>query len=205
MTHERSRGDWAEVKRQFGVVDLMLSSHAILRDRYTRIGLVMSIGLIAMSLFLSVVALIDDAVFRQVGLDAAKTRILLAVPSIVILVVSITDLIVDWRSRGRRHGESAELLAQLKAKYRSKPWTEVYDQSIEMGLTDMYNRTMERLIPIPDRQFNRLKARHRFKQFLSQATDENPRAPVWFLRVVLRVKGAWAALRWKMEEKNDAK
>lgn len=185
-----------ENERQYKLIDQLLSMHSSLRDTYERRAFWLNTVQIGASLFLSVFAFVPDDVIRSLDFDPAKGRYLIGVSAILVLLISITEFRVDWKSVGSKHSEAARHLAELKAKYR-KAFSEAAGEDRERNsrLAIDYDRLMALLPPIPEKYFIRLKAGHRFKIYLSDRVGRNPKAPVWFLWLVLRLKGMTSALK----------
>ena len=185
-----------ENERQYKLIDQLLSMHSSLRDKFERRAFWLNTIQIGVSLFLGVLAFVPDDVIRSLGFDPAIGRYLLGSLAVIVLLTSITEFRVDWKSVGSRHSEAAKHLAELKAKYR-KAFSESAGEDSEKNsrLTTDYDRLMVVLPPIPEQYFIRLKAGHKFKILLSNRVGRNPKAPVWFLWFVLRLEGMRSALR----------
>ena len=204
MTKERTE-DFTiqqENKRQYELVDQLLSMHSSLRDTNEHRAFWLNTIQIGISLFLSVFAFVGDNVLRSLGYDPAMARFILGFSAVIILLLSITEFRVDWRAIGSRHTQAVEHLARLKAKYR-KAFSESQgsDSKKNSMLTTQYEKTITNLPPIPERHFNRLKANHQLKRILSRRLSQNPKAPEWFLRIQLRLEGVCTALKKGEEDK----
>lgn len=153
-------------------------------------------ALIAVSLFLTVVAFVGDDLLRALSLDPIMARFVLGMAAVCVLVGSITEFRVNWGAMGGRHSEAASKLSELKAKYR-KAYAETNgtDSDTNKNVTVEYERIMNSLPTIPDRWFNALKAEHQFKRLLSQRISQFPKTPIWFLKVQLRMEGIGEAVR----------
>lgn len=190
-----------ENDRQYRVVDQLLSMHSSLRDCLERRAFWLNTSLIAASLFLTVFAFVGDALLGKFGVEPDKARFVFGVTAVVILIVSITEFRVDWRSVAGRHGEAAGRLAQLKSKYRGAyVAASGSDPATNLSLTTQYNEVMGSLPPIPDRWFSKLKARHRFKRILSERVSAYPKAPIWFLRFRIRIEGLAEAAKGRASD-----
>ena len=89
----------------------------------------------------------------------------------------------------------------MKSLYRQYSTEEmVKDVGSEAKLADEYHRLMEMLPAIPDRWFNRLKARHCYKVEVSQRVSCYPKTPVWLLCLMVRTEGVREAFARKREE-----
>lgn len=173
-----------ETKRQYRLVDQLLSMHADVRDIFERRAFALNTALIGTSLVLSVLAFVGEEVLALLGGDARLTRLQLGSVALVLLLLSIAEYRVDWKGAASRHNEAAKRLGQLKAFYRRSCWSSEAEE-----LTREYETTMELIPAIPERWFTRLKARHLFKRALSEQLSANPRTFEWLLRVRLRFQG----------------
>lgn len=179
-----------ENERQYRVVDQMLTMHSSFRDRMDRRAFLLNTALVACSLFLTVLAFVGDDLLQALGYYPTMTRFVLGLGGVVVLIFSITEFRVDWRSVAGRHAEAVSRLADLKAKYR-KYFAETGGQDDKKNnrLTSEYERMITSLPPIPDRWLNVLKAEHCFKRLLSERISQYPKTPSWFLRLQLRMEG----------------
>ena len=195
MSDER-RGGKAENERQYIVIDQMLTMHSSHSTSLGRRAFWLNTLLIGSALFLSVFAFVGDDQMQTLGLEPAIARPWLGVSAIVVLVCSIVESRVDWRSISVRHAEAATRLSDLKAEYRkSFAQSQAADIHELARLTSLYDKTMASLVAIPEPRFNNLKAEHRFKRLLSERISALPKTPVWFLRLQLRTDGIREALR----------
>lgn len=193
---EGKTADKEENERQYGVIDQMLTMHSSFRDRMERRAFCLNTALIGFSLFLTVFAFVGDALLQALGLEPAMTRFLLGLAAVLVLLLSITEFRVDWRSVAGKHSEAVSRLAKLKAIYR-KSFTETGGDDPEENaiLTSAYENLMDNLPPIPGKWFNTLKSEHHFKRLLSGRISQCPKAPIFFLRLQLRIEGIREALQ----------
>lgn len=184
-----------ENERQYQVIDQMLSMHSCLRDKHTRWAFWLNTFLIGVSLFLCVFSFVGDDQLALLVDRPKEARVIVGFFAVIMLILSITEFRVDWKAAGSNHSNAASHLSSLKAKYR-KAFAESAGNDCEKNahLTTEYDQTMKVLTPIPDRYFSKLKADHLFKRNLSQRVSQNPNAPVWILRLQLRLQGFCAAL-----------
>jgi hypothetical protein len=185
-----------ENDRQYHVIDLMLTAHSLLRDRYERRSSILKIGLFCASIMLSGFAFIDDRLFTVVGLTPDAGKIGIGVASLIVLALSVTEMLVKWDQRAAVHGEAAKRLALLKLKYR-RAFTKHKGGNVRIneGLTRDWERVAEGLPPIPDGQFVRLKHSHHIKRQLSEEADRNRDVPYYLLALGFHTKGCWKVIR----------
>jgi hypothetical protein len=203
MTEEKSTTK-EENERQYRVIDQMLTMHASFRDRMERRAFWLNTALIGSSLFLAVFAFVGDDLLRSLSLDPAMTRFVLGLVAVLVLICSITEFRVDWRSVAGRHADAVYRLTTLKAKYR-KSFTETGGNDPEKNatLTLEYDNIMSSLSAIPDRWFNALKTEHLYKRLLSERISRYPKTPRWFLKLQLRIEGIREALQLRREHHHD--
>jgi hypothetical protein len=180
----------AEYDRQCNVVDQMLSMHSLLRDSYLRCAFWLNTALLSTSIMLCAFVFATDTVFSVFGLRPDGARIGLGLASVIVLILSIVELRVNWGATAAKHADAASKLALLKAKYR-KLYSETRgnDPKKNSRLGREYERIMKEIPPIPDRMFNRLKAKHLVKKRLSQMISEAPETPIWLHWIRLRYRG----------------
>ena len=171
--------------RQYRVVDQLLSMHSMLRDGYARRAFLLNTAQIGLSLPLCAFSFVDDRFIQMLGADPSISRVVVGTAALALLLLAITEFRVDWRGVAARHSDAVVRLGRLKAQYRST-WAGS-SSGEEEQLTGEYAATMELLPAVPERRFNRLKARHQFKVALSRQIDTNPLAFQWLL---------WCQLRW---------
>jgi len=192
-----------ENERQYRVIDQMLTMHSSLRDRMERRAFWLNTVLIASSLFLTVFSFVGDDLLRALSLNPVLTRFVLGLVAVVVLICSITEFRVDWRSAAGKHSEAVSRLARMKAKYRqSFTDTGGNDPQTNTILTSECDNMMSNLSTIPDRWFNVLKAEHRFKRILSERISQCPKTPRCFLRLQLRIEGIQEALHLRKEHRH---
>jgi len=179
-----------ENQRQYRVIDQMLTAHSHLRDVYRRLGTMLSVALLSVSIILNAFVFTSDDVLASLGVQATWAKNGLALASVMALVLSIVELRVDWSGRSSLHDEAVERLAALKLSYRAAfEKMKTGDFADAARLRDEYTQTMTALTPIPEKSFTVLCARHRYKRLLNQRSCDNPACPVWILRVKLRLEG----------------
>jgi len=189
-----------ENERQYESIDQMLSMHSSLSGMYERRSFWLNTAQITISLLLCVLAFVGDDVLRSLGYHPPMARFIFGFSAVIVLILSITEFRVDWKSTGSRHVEAVKYLAKLKAKYR-KAFNESSgnDPQKNAKLMTEYQKTMAGLPPIPDRLFIQLKAGHQFKRIISRRLTQNPKAPKWFLQAQLRLEGICDALKKEKE------
>jgi hypothetical protein len=173
--------DSAEYCRKFRVLDMMLSGHSSLSEKYRRRSTGLILAIMALSILGSTLALQDDKsvdIF-SINLDSKGW---LALLSGLVFFLSIVELVLDWRGRAWSHEDAANRLGKLKGEFRR---AEVSEDMVQMDGIDLdleYDQATAAIVEIPNSVFNRLKAKHRRKIEISKLLDESPGAPLLLLR-----------------------
>lgn len=179
-----------EFERQYRVIDQLVSMHSMLRDRYSRLALALNTSLVIVSFTLCVMTFVGDELLENAGQDPPFVRLVFGLVAAVILALSITEFRVDWRARSTRHADAAKRLSEVKGEYRRVRTDLKHEAAAEtLQLRRLYETTVQDVIEVPERLFNRLKAKHVFKRILSEETSAHPKAPHWFLWIRLRCEG----------------
>lgn len=179
-----------ELKRKQRVTDQMLTIYSLLRDRYARKAICLTLGILGSSVVLVACTFLPQAALGMVGISSFSTKVLLGSFSSLVLVFSIAELRVDWKERSRQYGEAADRLAKLKSKYRAAlAGHEPPSASVDQELSAEYDTALDGLPRIPDKSFLKLKSYHLRKVRLSQMIDEAVGCPLLVLRFRLFVEG----------------
>ncbi len=169
--------DASEYKRRHDIVDMMLTGHSILRFSYERRAISLTLFVMGLSIIATGVAFISGESTVKVGPFTARVQVWVGVLTCVIFLLSIVDLLVEWRRRAWAHDEAARRLSDLKAQYRHARRDGDIVRS-DVDLVAEYDHTMDALgalrVPIPDVKFNRLKARHLRKVEISKRITARP-------------------------------
>jgi hypothetical protein len=181
-----------ELERRERISDMMLTMHAVLRDRYSRLATSFDIALVSAGTALCATTFLDPRILLLVGVSPDEARLVLGALSVIVFLLSLVGLRVDWKERSARHRDACKSLSDLKMKCRelSLARPEIRRSEGPEFLRAAAFVTSE-LQPIPDSQFPSLKARHKLKLELSRLLDCHPGVPVWILRCRVR----WVEMR----------
>ena len=190
-----------DLKKQAKVVDMMLTMHSILARRYQILAMVLEILLAGASTVLVALTFADAGVLAFFGMTTEAGRIILGVCSILVFFLSIVSLIVNWKGMASQHKEAFDTLVRQKAEWRDLLTNyDAYDVQQRAEFSRRSALVIGNLIPIPDSQFNRLKASHHKKVVLSKAISAHPGASYRALRWRLLVRGILHAFRAELPD-----
>ena len=184
-----NRIERSEYDRMWGVLDMTLSGHSLLRDRYRRRDSGLVLLVLALSVVATAAAFLSSPHTVNLGPFAARLPVWLGLLTSLIFFLTLFDLVVDWRQKAWAHKESATRLAELKARFRSVTRDGELVDTGAVDLVNEYQRAMDVSARIPERQFLRVKAAHRRKVAVSKLISSHPGAPLPYLRLLAYWQG----------------
>lgn len=175
-----------ELKHQYRVIDMMLTMHSALRDRYQRCALLMDLVLLCSSVILCAAVFIDPNVLKSLNIDPQMSQIAIGICSVLVFLISVVELRVDWKEKAERHSQANDTLGRFKAECRELLKSE--DQPDPQRVREQCRAcawALNNLPKIPEAEFHRLKALHKRKIELSKMIDAYPGGPLFMLRFIL--------------------
>jgi hypothetical protein len=191
----------AEYDRMWSVIDVMLSGHSYLRDRYRRRALGLTLIVMALSVIATTLAFVSPDVQFDLGPISAPLTSWLGTLSATVFFLAIVELVVDWRGKAGAHADAALKLSSLKATFRGARETGGVLASEDVDLESEYRQTMSAIVEIPERQFLRTKVRHRRKVAVSRLIDQHEGAPLFYVRLRAMAEGLRASRKSKDQRK----
>ncbi len=186
-------GNMKEMKRLTRVIDTMLTSHSILQERYKRRACILDVVLLIASVLLLVAAFADPEILKELKISPESAIIMERVSSVVVFIVALIMLRVDWNGKAVAHGKARDSLIKLKGEAKAV----LLDDSVSKETLEKHSQlcsvTLGGLCPIPEGQFNKLKAKHWKKVELSKLVSRYPGCPYCVLRIRLCVVRTWEA------------
>ncbi len=162
-----------EFDRQRRLVDQLTTMHSRLRDRYHLQGTVVTCLILVASVIASAFAFAGGGTQVSIASISAERSTWLGWFAVAVFSLTLIDLVVDRRKSARTHSDAVRQLAALKSEYR-RPLP-IGEEIVEGKTTsERYQAIMDALPAIPDRQFNRLKAKHLTKVAVSKYLSDYP-------------------------------
>lgn len=170
-----------EYDRMWHVLDLSLTAHSSLRDRYRRREVSVTVAVMALSILATGFAFVPEIEHLHIGPITARLGVWLGILTSLIFFLALLDLTLDWRRCSWAHDDAARRLGVLKGEFRAATVSEGAVDSGSLDLRTRYEEVMAAVRPIPERQFLRLKAKHARKIVVSKLIDSHPGAPLVYL------------------------
>jgi hypothetical protein len=180
---------------------MMLTMHSILANRYRRRSQFLELSMLAISTVLVALTFVDPQVLSYFNIQADTARVLLGICSILVFFLSIVSLVVNWKGKSTQHREAFNTLISLKSEWREVRSS--FDDLDERSRGEFARKSsliLSTLIPIPDVQFNRLKAQHYRKVELSKLISTHPGTSITLLRARLWWRSNRRALSVKLPD-----
>jgi hypothetical protein len=183
--------DDGEFKRMWRVVDMSLSGHAVLRDRYRRREGLLTLIVVGLSIIATAFAFLSGETMIQVWQWRFSLATGLGILTSMIFFFALTDLVLDWKRLAWSHEDAVERLTRLKSRLRAVKVSGISSLSATdaVNLRTLYEQTVADVIEIPENQFLPLKAMHYRKVAISRLIDTHPGAPLLYLRFLAMVEG----------------
>src|SRR2546421_11933803 len=144
----------AELARRRRVVDMMLTAHSILRDRYSVRATALDVAVLGLSVLLCLTTFLDPAVLRAAHISESTAHVTLGISSAAVFFLALVQLRVDWKARAVEHQRACEKLARLKGDYRRLATASATVKPSGLSDTtrafDAADRVLEELRPIPE-------------------------------------------------------
>lgn len=176
----------ADIKNQIKVVDMMTTMHSVLAHRFTCRATVLDICVLAFSTLLISVTFVDSDLIASLGFTQNNVRVSIGFTAIIIFFISTVSLVVNWKGKGVQHRDGFNTLLKIKNELRSLLSSfEDFSDEEKKNILNRCSLITSQIIPIPDNDFNKLKAYHYRKVQLSKMISKNPGASVIVLRLKL--------------------
>ncbi|HCY76731.1 MAG TPA: hypothetical protein DHV28_12495 [Ignavibacteriales bacterium] len=173
-----------EIIRQKNILNMMITMHSELRDRYIFRSKFADIILFSSAAILNALVFVDYNFLQKFGLDKEYTQLLIGMFSIVIFIISVITLIVSWKEKSESHDKAVNLLSKLLNDCRYILESDDDDKKKRIPIFfDQHKQVNETIVKIPSKKFNSLKSLHLKKIELSKLVSTHPDTPLLLLRI----------------------
>lgn len=163
--------------------DQAISAHCFLRDRYRRYADLSTLLLLLTSSALTALSLTSDALKAALLPARIPPDSLLTLLGAAVLLLTIADMHFGWRQKQAGHGEAASSLSRLKLILGRELGSGAAITKNKLAeMKQAYDNVNDLIVPIPERKFLQLKARHLRKVAISRHLDTHPGASIVLLQ-----------------------
>jgi hypothetical protein len=176
-----------EIEREYRLAKQTLAMHQGLRETYWRRSRAAEIVLLLASVVFCATTFSSDQLFSLLALSGSAPRVVLGLASVAAFAASLVLLVVDWRGSSARHSDASARWSRIVARFREARQEDgSWPADERTELHRLYWEVSDSCVQIPDRKFNRLKARYLMKVELSKKIQAYPGAPLVFLWIIIR-------------------
>ncbi len=178
----------ADFERQSKVIDMMLTAHSVLRDKYLGLSSFFENFLLIAAAILNAFVFIDAAYITKItNIAEEHQRLVIGISSIIVFAISIVLLQVKWKEKAENHNRAAGTLFELVQECRQIK--NMSDGIIKDNAKDEFEKkyaiAVAGLTKIPESKFNKLKLKHYRKIELSKLIDKYPGSRLFILKIKL--------------------
>lgn len=177
-----------EAERQKKVLNMMITAHSVLRDRYNRKSAFFENCLLIAAVILNTIVFVDAKFITKFTLLSEDSQKLISgIASILVFTISVVLLQVKWKAKAESHSKAASQLFKLLQELREiLQLVDTNEKNIQLSkFSDKYIQISLTLTQIPERKFNTLKLIHYRKIELSKLIDIYPGSILLILKIRL--------------------
>ncbi|NOU14190.1 MAG: hypothetical protein HOO92_09560 [Methylococcaceae bacterium] len=182
-----STGDYREeVKKMCRKADMLCTAHSVERTNYRRWAAIVDILLMVISVYIVAMAFVDPALVPILIPDQWNLVLWIGMLSIGTFIISMLQIMVNWKARADAHHRSFGMYAEAKSKcIELLNANGAISREAYNSVHTRYDMATDIGIHIEDARFLKLKQKHLLKVEISKILDQRPAACVWWLRVIL--------------------
>lgn len=172
--------------RNLRVADQQATAYAVLRDRYFLRARLLDLTVLLLSTWLVAMTFVEPVIGDSLSPSFTSREIWIGLLSVGTFALSLIQLLVDWKGRAQKYGQSLATVSAFVRTYRVFANGNAATQGQLQTASDAYATVCEAIAPVPDSEFLRLKRRHKIKIAISQELDRHPgrgliAAKLWIL------------------------
>jgi hypothetical protein len=168
---------------------MLVTAHANLRQKYSLRALLLDLGILATSVWLTAVIFIEPRLNVMLTPFHLDPQLWVGLLGVFTFSLSILQLRVDWKGQSDAHKRSFDLYAQVKNECRFLLSAEgiLTREACQRALT-MFELADDVGRQIPEREFLKQKRKHLQKVAMSKYLDTHPWASLFLLKLRMWIK-----------------
>jgi hypothetical protein len=174
-----------ELQRIRRVSDMLCTTHAALRDRYTRRALFLDLSVLGLSTWLVALAFLEPRIGVSLTPFKIDSQIWGGLLATFTFFLTIVQLKTDWKGRSDAHSRTLDLYAEVKREAGYLLASGAIDDSAVRRVLARYDIASAVGIAVPERDFLPQKRRHLVKVELSKRLDCLPGSSLLLARIRL--------------------
>lgn len=164
---------YKEFERQKRVINMMITAHSVLRDKYLCRSKLFDISLLVAAIFLNALVFVSNDFYTNLSMNPENAKLYIGIISVILLALSIVGIMLNTKQKSENHGQACVQLFYLLNEIRNIE--DINDPKEKLQHIDLfsskYAQITAMLVPIPSKKFNRLKSIHlrkiEFSKFIS--------------------------------------
>jgi hypothetical protein len=192
-----------ELERIQRVADMIASGHSVLRDRYARYSVLLDLSILSISACVAALAFVDPVIAEKLAIPGLTPTMTIGCFGLLAFVLSLFQLRVDWKQRSEQHDQAVRSYATAKLEVSALLKSSSLPQADADRALLAYRALGDRLVPIPEREFSRLRHKHLRKIAISKLVERHPGTSLWIVKAKLWVADSLEALKKDTHRGND--
>ena len=178
-----------EIQRIARVSDMLCTGHATLRDKFATRALWLDLLILLSSTWLAALAFVSPDTAKSLSPGRLEPMLWIGVLAVFTFALSIVQLKVDWKGRSDAHQRSCHVYAEVKrlAQRLLRDEHAIHKDRCHEVLI-RYELATQVGAHVPEKEFLKLKRKHRIKVEISKYLDTHPGASIWLTRVKMFVR-----------------
>jgi hypothetical protein len=164
---------------------MLCTAHAALRDRYQRRATLLDLIIFAFSVVLVAQTFADSSVKEAINVFDVNLDIWFGILATIIFLLSIVQLLVNWKTQAAAHSRSFTLYSEVKLELSYLLDNPTIDEESAQRILARYDLAAAIGTNIPESEFLHQKQRHKVKLFISKYLDNNPGTWIPLLKLKL--------------------
>jgi hypothetical protein len=163
---------------------MLCTSHAGLRDRFSRQALLLDLSILGLTTWLAALAFVEPRISLSLTPLGMEPQVWGGLLAVLACFLSVLQIKVDWKGRSDAHKRSLDIYAEVKreAGYLLASGEE-FDKIACQRVIARYDMASAVGIQIPEHEFLHQKRRHKSKVALSKYLDHHPSASITLAKI----------------------
>ncbi|SDI90701.1 MULTISPECIES: hypothetical protein [Bradyrhizobium] len=179
----------SEIERIRRVADQLCTAHAALRDRFASRQSAIDIVVLLLSAWTASMGFVDPRLTPWLTPPHLDAQLWIGILGSITFGLALIQFKADWRGRSEAHKRSFTMYSEVKreAGYLLANLGKVSDRDFQR-LADRYDMASDVGAGVPEKDFLKLKRRHKLKVAISRILDEKPGSSLWLIKLKLLLR-----------------
>ncbi len=173
-----------ELRRIKRVSDMMITAHAVLKERYRNISILSDVLLFSCAAILCTITFADrDLLIKYLS---PRYNLYIGTMAIVSFIYSFVCNQLEWKVKAEKHKTAFGKYVNLKFECTNLLKKIDEDEQVDIkSFIEKYNTLTPTIIAIPENLFLKCKKHHVLKAYISKYLDEHQSSSILLLKIKL--------------------